>query len=83
MILVINNHGQYNHRIHRTLHYLKIPSELVPNTTTLEEIEDKEPLGLILGGGPSVERAGNSTHYVKELDIPVPVYVSRSPDSVQ
>lgn len=71
MILVINNYGQYNHRIHRTLHYLKIPSELVPNTTTLEEIEDKEPLGLILGGGPSVERSGNSTQYVKELDYPV------------
>ena len=30
-ILVVNNHGQYNHRIHRTLHYLKIPSELVSN----------------------------------------------------
>ncbi|BDZ70583.1 hypothetical protein GCM10025861_11000 [Methanobacterium petrolearium] len=49
MILVINNHGQYNHRIHRTLHYLKIPSELVPNTTSLSEIEDKNPKGLILG----------------------------------
>lgn len=71
MILVINNHGQYNHRIHRTLHYLKIPSELVPNTTSLKEIEDKEPSGLILGGGPSVERAGNSLKYVKKLDYPI------------
>lgn len=71
MILVINNHGQYNHRIHRTLHYLKIPSELLPNTTTLEEIEEKEPSGLILGGGPSIERAGNSVDYVKKLEYPV------------
>ncbi len=45
-ILVINNHGQYNHRIYRSLHYLKIPSELVPNTATIEEIKEKKPLGL-------------------------------------
>lgn len=71
MILVINNHGQYNHRIHRTLHYLKIPSELVPNTTSLEDIKAKNPSGLILGGGPSVERSGNSIEYVKKLDYPI------------
>ncbi len=70
-ILVINNYGQYNHRIYRSLHYLKIPSELVPNTTTIEEIKEKEPLGLILGGGPSIERSGNSMSYVEELDIPI------------
>ena len=71
MILVVNNHGQYNHRIHRTLHYLKIPSQLVPNTTSLEEIEAKNPLGLILGGGPSVERSANSIEYVRKLDYPI------------
>lgn len=70
-ILVINNHGQYNHRIYRSLHYLKIPSEIVPNTTPLEEIVEKKPLGLILGGGPSVDRAGNSLDYVNELDCPI------------
>lgn len=48
-ILVINNHGQYNHRIHRALHYLKIPSELIPNTTSIKEINGKDPAGLILG----------------------------------
>ena len=61
MILVVNNHGQYNHRINRTLNYLKISSELVPNTTPLNEIEDKEPVGIIIGGGPSVERSGKSS----------------------
>jgi GMP synthase (glutamine-hydrolysing) len=70
-ILVINNHGQYNHRIYRSLHYLKIPSEIVPNTTSIKEIKEKEPLGLILGGGPSIERSGNSMSYVKELDYPI------------
>ena len=70
-ILVVNNHGQYNHRIHRTLHYLKIPSEMIPNSTPLDKINEKEPAGLILGGGPSIERAGNCFKYVKELDYPI------------
>ncbi len=70
-ILVVNNHGQYNHRIFRSLHYLKIPSEIVPNTTSIKEIKEKNPLGLILGGGPSIERSGNSMSYVEELDCPI------------
>ena len=70
-ILVINNHGQYNHRIFRSLHYLKIPSEIVPNTTSIKDIKKKEPLGLILGGGPSIDRSGNSMSYVEELDCPI------------
>lgn len=70
-ILVVNNHGQYNHRIFRSLHYLKIPSEIIPNTTSMDEIIDKEPIGLILGGGPSIERSGNCLDYVKKLDLPI------------
>ncbi len=70
-ILVINNHGQYNHRIYRSLHYLKIPAEMIPNTTTIEEIKEKKPLGIILGGGPSIERSGNSIDYVNNLDYPI------------
>ena len=53
-ILVINNKGQYNHRIQRSLQYLQIPSELVSNDLSIDEIEAKEPMGLILGGGPSI-----------------------------
>ena len=70
-ILVVNNHGQYNHRIHRTLHYLKIPSEIIPNSTAIKKINEKKPAGIILGGGPTIERAGNCFKYVKELDLPI------------
>jgi GMP synthase (glutamine-hydrolysing) len=70
-ILVINNHGQYNHRIYRSLRYLKIPSEMIPNTTSIDEVENMSPLGLILGGGPSINQAGNSAEYVKTLEIPM------------
>lgn len=70
-ILVINNHGQYNHRIYRSLHYLKYPAEIIQNSTSLDEVRKKEPLGIILGGGPTIERAGNSQQYVEELDCPI------------
>jgi GMP synthase (glutamine-hydrolysing) len=59
-IIVINNKGQYNHRIQRSLQYLNIPSKLVSNTTSIEDIEAENPIGIILGGGPSLEGAGNS-----------------------
>ena len=36
-----------------------------------EEIEAKNPTGLILGGGPSLEDAGNSEEYIKHFDIPI------------
>ncbi len=70
-ILVINNKGQYNHRIQRSLTYLDIPSELVDNSLSVEEILDKDPCGLILGGGPSVEGAGNTVKYIEEVDVPI------------
>ena len=70
-ILVINNKGQYNHRIQRSLQYLNIPSKLVSNDLSIEEIEAENPIGLILGGGPSLEGAGMSEEYIKHFDIPI------------
>lgn len=70
-ILVVNNKGQYNHRIQRSLQYLKIPSELVSNELSVEEIEAKNPIGLILGGGPSLEGVGNCEEYINHFDIPI------------
>lgn len=70
-ILVINNKGQYNHRITRSLQYLKIPSKLVSNTLSIEEVKAENPIGLILGGGPSIESAGLSEEYIKHIDIPI------------
>ena len=66
-ILIVNNKGQYNHRIARSLQYLQIPSELVSNELSIEEIEAKNPIGLILGGGPSLEGAGMSEEYIIEM----------------
>lgn len=69
-IIIINNRGQYNHRIQRSLQNLDIPCELVSNSLTVDEIKEKEPMGLILGGGPSIELSGNSSDYIGEIDVP-------------
>ncbi|MDR2830091.1 MAG: GMP synthase subunit A [Methanobrevibacter sp.] len=70
-ILVINNKGQYNHRINRNLKYLNISSELVSNKYSVDEILSKKPIGLILGGGPSIKESGNSDKYIREINIPI------------
>ncbi|MFW5986836.1 MAG: GMP synthase subunit A [Methanohalophilus sp.] len=70
-ILVINNHGQFCHLIHRTVRDLDMDTSIVPNTTPVEEILAEKPDGLIFSGGPSLERGGLCEEYAKELDIPI------------
>ncbi|HVP25643.1 MAG TPA: GMP synthase subunit A [Methanomicrobiales archaeon] len=68
-LFVVNNFGQFNHLILRSLRDMEIPAELVPNTTPPGEME-KGCRGIILGGGPSIERAGRCAEY---LDLGLPV----------
>ncbi len=68
-IYVVYNFGQYNHLIHRTLRELEVETKLVDNTTPVEELKDVD--GLVIGGGPSLERTGKCDQYIKELDIPI------------
>lgn len=68
-IFVVNNHGQFNHLIHRKLRDMEIEVAMVPNTTSPSDVE-KGCRGIILGGGPTLERAGNAAAY---LDLGLPV----------
>jgi len=68
-IYVVNNFGQFNHLIHRALRDLDIGVSLISNSVPPEQISG-ECRGIILGGGPTIERAGNSFRY---LDLGVPV----------
>lgn len=68
-ICVVNNHGQFNHLIHRALRDLDIEVALVSNTTPPQEIATKYR-GIILGGGPDIGRAGVCAEY---LDLGIPV----------
>ena len=66
-ILVVNNYGQFNHLIVRSIRDL-VDCKLITNQTPPEDIEAE---GLVLGGGPALERSGRCSDYLKELDIPI------------
>jgi GMP synthase (glutamine-hydrolysing) len=70
-ILVINNYGQFAHLIHRAVRDLNVDSELVKNTLGVDELFRRDPDGLILSGGPTMDRIGNCKLYVKEIDLPI------------
>ena len=66
-IVVVDNHGQFTHLEGRALRDLGIETEIIDNTTPPAEIDAD---GLVLSGGPSMERIGNSAEYL-DLDVPV------------
>lgn len=68
-IYVVNNYGQFNHLIHRALRDLEIDVSMIPNTTPKNDVAEG-CRGIILGGGPTLERAGNCADY---LDLGIPV----------
>jgi GMP synthase (glutamine-hydrolysing) len=68
-IYVVNNFGQFNHLIHRSLRDLDIEVSLIPNSTPVDHVVDG-CRGIILGGGPTLDRAGNCAKY---LDLGLPV----------
>ncbi|ENN96132.1 GMP synthase subunit A [Methanocaldococcus villosus KIN24-T80] len=72
MIVIINNGGQYVHRIYRSLKYLNIPSKIIPNEN-LEEMfnEIENAYGVIFSGGPSLERAKNCIEVALKVDKPI------------
>ena len=55
-ILVVDNHGQFTHLEQRALRDMGVDVELVDNETPPEEIDAD---GLVLSGGPSIDRIGN------------------------
>ena len=68
-LFVVNNYGQFNHLIHRAYRDMDIPVVLIPNTTPPSDIAEG-CRGIILGGGPTMDRAGNCSAY---LDLGLPV----------
>ncbi|PWR70762.1 GMP synthase subunit A [Methanospirillum stamsii] len=68
-LCVVNNYGQFNHLILRALRDLDIEAKLIPNTTPVEQVREGY-MGIILGGGPDIARAGLSSQYL-HLDRPV------------
>ena len=68
---MINNYGQFCHLIFRTLRDLGVDVSLVENTLSVDEIFEMEPAGIVLSGGPDINRIGKCQDYVKDIDTPI------------
>jgi GMP synthase (glutamine-hydrolysing) len=64
---VIDNHGQFTHLEQRALRDMGVDVELVDNETPPADIDAD---GLVLSGGPDIDRIGNCPGYLN-LGIPV------------
>ncbi|OUJ18957.1 GMP synthase - Glutamine amidotransferase domain [Methanonatronarchaeum thermophilum] len=71
MIIIVNNHGQFTHLIHRSLRDIGVENKLVPNTIPIGELLDLNPSGVILSGGPDIEKTGNCKEIIRDLDVPL------------
>ena len=69
VIYVVNNYGQFNHLIIRSLRDIDIEATLIPNTMEATEVQSGCE-AIILGGGPDITRSGNCSEY---LDLGLPV----------
>lgn len=72
-VYVIDNGGQWTHREWRTLRYLGIEAEIVPNTLPFDEIADADAL-VLSGGAPRVgmiSELGNCGEYLGRATFPI------------
>jgi len=53
LILVVDFGGQYTQVIARRIREARVYCEIVPHTVKLKEIQEKQPRGLVLSGGPA------------------------------
>ncbi len=72
-VLVVDNGGQWTHREWRVLRDLGVETEIIPNTTPLENIKAD---GLVLSGGaPRVgvnqEKMGKCGDYIDKATVPI------------
>ncbi|HHU85407.1 MAG: glutamine-hydrolyzing GMP synthase [Pelotomaculaceae bacterium] len=74
LVVVLDFGGQYSHLIARRIRELKVFCEMLPYSTSIDEIKAKRPRGIIFSGGPSSvyqEKAPACDPALYETGIPV------------
>ena len=74
LVIVLDFGGQYSHLIARRIRELKVFCEMLPFSTSVEEIKKKRPRGIVFSGGPSSVCQDNAPvcdPAIYELGIPV------------
>ncbi|MDO5402105.1 MAG: glutamine-hydrolyzing GMP synthase [Eubacteriales bacterium] len=74
LVIVLDFGGQYNQLIARRVRECNVYAEVLPYTTSLEDIKAKNPKGIIFTGGPNSVYEETSPSYDKEIfEIGVPI----------
>ena len=74
LVLVLDFGGQYNQLIARRVRECNVYAEVIPYTTSLEDIKAKNPKGIIFTGGPNSVYLEDSPSYDKSIfEIGVPI----------
>jgi len=60
-IVVVDNHGQFTHLEHRALRDLGVDTDIVDNETPPADVDAD---GVVLSGGPDMDRIGESPAYL-------------------
>src|SRR5690606_17257327 len=73
-VLVVDFGAQYAQLIARRVREAGVYSELVPHTITAAEIAEKQPLGIVMSGGPSSVYAEGAPQFDPAIfDLGVPM----------
>jgi len=73
-IIIVDNGGQYVHRIWRSLREIGVKGKIVSNTIPPEKAITSDVIGIILSGGPDIKKSGYSEDYLEyciEHNLPI------------